>query len=43
MANTSMQWYHKEGCIQQDWISNVVLLIHKGKVDHMEWGSYTEG
>jgi len=31
----------KEGCIPEDWKSNVILPIYKGKGDPMECGSYT--
>jgi len=30
----------KEGCIQEDWKSSVVLPIYKGKGDPIECGSY---
>ena len=30
----------KEGCILEDWKSNVVLTVYKGKGDQMECGSY---
>jgi len=30
----------KEGSIPEDWKSNVVVLIYKGKGDPMECGSY---
>jgi len=30
----------KEGCIPEDWKSNVLLPIYKGKGDPMECGSY---
>jgi len=30
----------KEGCIPENWTSNVVLLIYKGKGDPMECESY---
>jgi len=46
-GDTATQWIldlcngiMKEGCIPQDWKSNVVLPIYKGKRDPMDCGSY---
>jgi len=30
----------KEGCIQEDWRSSVILPVYRGKGDSMECGSY---